>query len=62
MNYGGGPSGILPLYVNKYDLPIYDVLDYAFTNRYGNNLTGSDMLAYAKRYNSVYSYVPFEAV
>ena len=32
MSYGAGPTGLLPLYVNKYDLPIYDVLDYAFTN------------------------------
>lgn len=57
----GSPTQLLPLYVNRYDLPLFDVMTYNFqTNTSGNVMTGSDFNNFSKQFNSVYSLTPVD--
>lgn len=59
----GGASQIQPLYVNKYHLPIFDVVQFQESAGYNNanSITGSTAESWNKQYNSPYGLVPVDS-
>ena len=54
---------IVPIYVNRYSLPLWDVLNYEFMRPYAANaMSGKELYTYNHMMNSVYNFVPFESV
>lgn len=63
MQSQGGMSQIQPLYVNKYHLPIFDVVSFQESNAYNtaNSMTGLGVSNWNKQYNSPYGLVPVDS-
>ena len=63
MQSQGGLSQIQPLYVNKYHLPIFDVVSFQESNAYNtaNSMTGGNVSNWNKQYNSPYGLVPVDS-